>query len=325
MGGVAGAALLVAAGALLVRARRRRRRAAAGAGGRRGPRRRQQRDWGGGGGGGGGRGPHPAPPYLLDPEAQRVGDPGEEEREARARRYLEEVGATLSQRASSSVALGGGGGSSGGTPQLGTPLLGSPLLLASVGGLSVATPTPPDSAAAGASGGASSSDAGGAAAASWLLPPGEVALSSGPDGQPLTLGVGGFGRVYKGLRNGVQPVAVKALAPSEGLVGRRGSAGSLQREVSVLRSCLDSNLVQFLGAYWEAGQLCIVTEFMPERDLSNHLSRDEFRWYQRGVGALPAVRAVGPCRCCPAAAMTAAAACVRFHSHATSATQPLTP
>ena len=35
-----------------------------------------------------------------------------------------------------------------------------------------------------------------------------------PDGSDWELGSGGFGKVYKALRNGVQPVAVKMLSVS---------------------------------------------------------------------------------------------------------------
>ena len=35
-----------------------------------------------------------------------------------------------------------------------------------------------------------------------------------PDGSEWELGSGGFGKVYKALRNGVQPVAVKVLSVS---------------------------------------------------------------------------------------------------------------
>lgn len=57
----------------------------------------------------------------------------------------------------------------------------------------------------------------------WLIDPAaciaaEVEICRRPDGSLWQLGAGGFGRVYKAMRFGVQPVAVKVLAVS----GRSG-------------------------------------------------------------------------------------------------------
>ena len=43
----------------------------------------------------------------------------------------------------------------------------------------------------------------------------EIQIAKRPDGSDWELGSGGFGMVYRGLRNGVQPVAVKVLAVSD--------------------------------------------------------------------------------------------------------------
>lgn len=40
----------------------------------------------------------------------------------------------------------------------------------------------------------------------------EIEILHHPNGRPWTLGAGGFGQVFKALRNGVQPVAVKVLS-----------------------------------------------------------------------------------------------------------------
>lgn len=43
----------------------------------------------------------------------------------------------------------------------------------------------------------------------------EIQIAKRPDGSDWELGSGGFGMVYRGLRNGVQPVAVKVLSVSD--------------------------------------------------------------------------------------------------------------
>ena len=57
-------------------------------------------------------------------------------------------------------------------------------------------------------------------------------------------------QVYKGLRSGVQPVAVKVLkehTPKQ--------LADFQREIHILRSLHDTNVVQFLGVCQR--QVCI--------------------------------------------------------------------
>jgi hypothetical protein len=45
----------------------------------------------------------------------------------------------------------------------------------------------------------------------WEIDPKDIEIMKRPDGSEWELGAGGFGKVYKALRNGVQPVAVKLL------------------------------------------------------------------------------------------------------------------
>jgi len=46
------------------------------------------------------------------------------------------------------------------------------------------------------------------------VPVAEIQVMKRPDGSDWELGSGGFGKVFKALRNGVQPVAVKVLLVS---------------------------------------------------------------------------------------------------------------
>jgi hypothetical protein len=75
----------------------------------------------------------------------------------------------------------------------------------------------------------------------WAIAPEALQLLKRPDGSDHVLGAGGFGTVYKALRDGVQEVAVKVIP-----LGRGASAAAdAAREVAILRACRDANIVQF--------------------------------------------------------------------------------
>jgi len=61
--------------------------------------------------------------------------------------------------------------------------------------------------------------------------------------------------VYKAIKDGVTPVAVKVFPSNATDVQQE----EFQREVVILKSCRDRNIVQFLGACVEAGQTFLVT------------------------------------------------------------------
>ena len=62
-------------------------------------------------------------------------------------------------------------------------------------------------------------------------------------------------QVYKAIKDGVTPVAVKVFPSNATDVQQE----EFQREVVILKSCRDRNIVQFLGACVEAGQTFLVT------------------------------------------------------------------
>ena len=55
----------------------------------------------------------------------------------------------------------------------------------------------------------------------WEIKPEELAVMKRPDGSEWELGSGGFGKVYKAWRDGVQPVAVKVIPVSNLGIPRR--------------------------------------------------------------------------------------------------------
>ena len=64
-------------------------------------------------------------------------------------------------------------------------------------------------------------------------------------------------QVYKALRGGVQPVAVKVLRdPTE------KQLSAFKREVALLQGLRDPHIVQFLGVCHARGRVMLVTEFM---------------------------------------------------------------
>ena len=92
-------------------------------------------------------------------------------------------------------------------------------------------------------------------------------------------------QVYKANRFGVQPVAVKVLKEES-----KKQLDSFKREIVMLRSLRDNNVVMFLGACVQEGRMMLVTEYMPQGDLWNALNRtntDKFTWYQRCAPRTP--------------------------------------
>ena len=115
----------------------------------------------------------------------------------------------------------------------------------------------------------------------WHIPEDAAELSLDADGQPIVLGRGGFGIVYLGALNGVQPVAVKVVASP----GQECQAAFL-REVNMMqRVSRDRNMVQFYGTCVSGGNLMIVTELMEGGDLRAALSGSDagqLAWDQLG-------------------------------------------
>ena len=88
-------------------------------------------------------------------------------------------------------------------------------------------------------------------------------------------------QVYKGMLHGNTPVAIKFVtghSPKE--------QARFVNEVHILKSLRHTNIVQFLGASLAAGEIMLVTEYLPRGDLWRALSKDTnhlFSWYKRYV------------------------------------------
>ena len=127
-----------------------------------------------------------------------------------------------------------------------------------------------------------STETGGMAALSdWEISPGELEVMRRPDGSEWELGSGGFGKVYKALRNGVQEVAVKVIPAGVGAL-RSAAAAATRQEVAILRCCRDANIVQFLGAHLGAENTLLVQEYLDGGDLLRNLAAGRVTWWRRG-------------------------------------------
>jgi len=119
------------------------------------------------------------------------------------------------------------------------------------------------------------------AADPWAIPAKAVEIDLDEQGRYVVLGRGGFGVVYRGMLNGVQPVAVKVVRHP----GKECRAVFL-REVAILeRVSRDRNVVQLYGTCFIEEDLMIVTELMKGGDLREALSGPrgrELAWGARG-------------------------------------------
>eukprot|EP00884_Botryococcus_braunii_P007070 jgi/Botrbrau1/16364/Bobra.0372s0003.1 len=107
--------------------------------------------------------------------------------------------------------------------------------------------------------------------------PESLEIARRPDGTVWALGSGTFGKVLKGIRDGVHDVALKI---SKSNVSRE----AFLREVALLKSCRNSNIVQFQGACHVKGRVWLVMEYMPGGNLRNHLAAERnWEWGRRAA------------------------------------------
>lgn len=89
------------------------------------------------------------------------------------------------------------------------------------------------------------------------------------DGSFWTLGKGGFGEVFKGLKDGVDEVAVKVIRLS-----RPEVISQFKEEIELISKLRHRHIVQFYGACIQPTSLYMVTELM-ETDLFSALRHDK--------------------------------------------------
>ena len=115
----------------------------------------------------------------------------------------------------------------------------------------------------------------------WELQPTEVALCRKGDGSPWSLGSGGFGEVFKGLRDGVDEVAVKRMKISN---CTPSVIAQFKAEIDLISKLRHRHIVQFYGACIQPPHLSMVTELM-SNDLFSvlRLSGESERYKWTGI------------------------------------------
>lgn len=115
----------------------------------------------------------------------------------------------------------------------------------------------------------------------WEIDMTDIKIVKRADGSDWELGTGNFGKVMRGVRNDVQPVAIKTmfrrdLAMEEAFI----------REIAMMKYISrDRNIVQFYGACIQTNNLLLVAELMEGGDLRMSLNTDKdgtFLWYNKG-------------------------------------------
>lgn len=115
----------------------------------------------------------------------------------------------------------------------------------------------------------------------WELHPSEVTLCKRPDGSLFSLGKGGFGEVFKGLRDGADEIAVKIIRISS---CTPAVVMQFKAEIDLISKLRHRHIVQFYGACIQPHDLYMVTELM-SNDLFSvlRLPREAERYKWSGI------------------------------------------
>lgn len=115
----------------------------------------------------------------------------------------------------------------------------------------------------------------------WEIDMADIKIVKRKNGEDWELGAGNFGKVLRGLRGDVQPVAIKTTFKRD-----KQMEDAFVREIAMMKYVSrDRNIVQFYGACVQTSALLMVSELMEGGDLRNALNADQdetWVWYGRG-------------------------------------------
>lgn len=107
----------------------------------------------------------------------------------------------------------------------------------------------------------------------WELMPADVHICVRSDGSRWRLGKGGFGEVFKGIKDGVDEVAVKVIH-----LQSQTTVTEFKSEIDMISKLRHRHIVQFYGACIKPPCLYMVTELM-QTDLFTALRKDmRYKW-----------------------------------------------
>jgi hypothetical protein len=118
----------------------------------------------------------------------------------------------------------------------------------------------------------------------WEIDALDVHIVVDADGNPVELGKGSFGSVYRGILRSVQPAAIKVLNASIG----SDAQAAFEREAAILKHVnRDRNVVQLYGtSKMPDGKLLLVTELMEGGDLrcalNDPVTAEALAWHRNG-------------------------------------------
>ena len=108
----------------------------------------------------------------------------------------------------------------------------------------------------------------------WELLPSDVEICKKEDGSLWRLGQGGFGEVFRGLKDGVDQVAVKVIRLRSSSV----ATAQFKQEIDLISKLRHRHILQFYGACIKPSCLYMVTELM-QTDLFSALRSDpRYQW-----------------------------------------------
>lgn len=115
----------------------------------------------------------------------------------------------------------------------------------------------------------------------WEIDMSDIKIVKRKNGEDWELGSGNFGKVLRGLRGDVQPVAIKSTFKRD-----KQMEDAFIREIAMMKYVSrDRNIVQFYGACVQTSSLFMVSELMEGGDLRNALNADQdatWGWFGRG-------------------------------------------